>query len=400
MRRLLRRSAPATAVLRRGTPATAVPRRGALATALGTPAGRALAAGGAVVILLAGTTAMGRGPLPPRPAATASASPAASTASSTASSTFHQIFVPDLLVIEPSGLSSRQLKKLTRITGVRDLVSADGAAIKLHGSRVNVLGVNPQQFRSWTPLATASDQRLWTALERGHFVASNALASRLRLHPGNRYVMTGAGQQDVILGGAAPLGISGIDALVSSQASARLGLVPGVLAMISAPGASMTALTSAVRGVTGKAATIISLRPQQQQLPVDHAASTGRPANYLQLFQASAARFCPGLSWTVLAAIGQIESGDGANMGPSSAGALGPMQFMPATWQVWGTTAFGESGPPNIMDPYDAVPSAARLLCANGAASASGLRGAIFDYNHATWYVNEVLALAQQYARD
>jgi hypothetical protein len=347
---------------------------------------------------MAGTTAMRPGPLAPQPAATPSATPAATRA---ASSTYHQIFLPDLLVIEPSGLSSAQLKKLAKISGVGSLVSADGAAIKLHGSHVNVLGVNPEQFRSWTPLATASDQPLWTALERGHFVASDTLASRLRLHPGTRYAMTGGGQQNLIFGGAAPLGISGIDALVSTRASGRLGLVPGVLALISAPGASMASLTKAVRDVAGKPATIISLRAQQQQqLPVDHAASTARPASYLQLFQASAVRFCPGLSWTVLAAIGQIESGDGANMGPSSAGALGPMQFLPSTWQVWGTTAFGETGPPNIMDPYDAVPSAARLLCANGAGSPSGLRGAIFAYNHATWYVNEVLALAQQYARD
>src|SRR6185437_15445633 len=127
---------------------------------------------------------------------------------------------------------------------------------------------------------------------------------------------------------------------------------------------------------------------------------TGRPANYLQLYQESAAEYCPGLSWTVLAAIGEIESGDGANDGPSSAGALGPMQFMPSTWRVWGPDAFGRTGPPDIMDPLDAVPSAARMLCADGAAATASLRGAIFAYNHATWYVDEVLALASEYAQN
>jgi membrane-bound lytic murein transglycosylase B len=103
----------------------------------------------------------------------------------------------------------------------------------------------------------------------------------------------------------------------------------------------------------------------------------------------------------VLAAIGQIESGDGQNTGPSSAGAEGPMQFLPSTWAAWGIDAFGQTGPPDIMNPYDAVPSAARMLCADGAASGgSGLTAAIFDYNHATWYVNEVVALAAEYARD
>jgi Transglycosylase SLT domain len=374
MRRLLRRAAPVSA---------AIPRTAWM-----------LAVGGAVIMLVAGTTAM----LPPPPAPQPSASPSrtAHTASATPGNSYQRIFLPDLLVIEPNGLGASQLKKLAKIGGVGNLIAADGAAIKIGRHRVNVLGVDPQQFRSWTPLATASDQRLWTALGRGHFVASTALAKRLRLHPGSRYRMTGGGQQDLIFGGSAPLGVSGIGALVSNKATPRLGLIPGVLALISAPGASMGRLTKAVRGITGQKATIISLR----QLPVDRSTSGTRPGSYPELFKESAARYCPGLSWTVLAAIGQIESGDGSNMGPSTAGALGPMQFLPSTWQVYGISAFGRTGPPNIMDPFDAVPSAARLLCANGGSTAAGLRGAIFAYNHATWYVNEVLALAQQYARD
>jgi membrane-bound lytic murein transglycosylase B len=126
-----------------------------------------------------------------------------------------------------------------------------------------------------------------------------------------------------------------------------------------------------------------------------------RPTSYIGLFKASAAQYCPGLSWTVLAAIGQIESADGTNMGPSTAGALGPMQFMPATWAAWGIDGFGQTGAPDVMNPYDAVPSAARLLCADGAAAGgTSLSNAIFDYNHANWYVSEVLALAAQYAAD
>jgi membrane-bound lytic murein transglycosylase B len=77
------------------------------------------------------------------------------------------------------------------------------------------------------------------------------------------------------------------------------------------------------------------------------------------------------------------------------------MQFLPSTWSVWGTSGFGRTGPPDIMNPYDAVPSAARLLCADGASQGTqtGLRAAVFAYNHADWYVNEVLALAAQYAK-
>jgi Transglycosylase SLT domain len=377
MKRLLRRAAPASA---------AIPRTA-----------RTLAAGGAVIMLVAGTTAM----RPPAPHRAGTHGHAARTAAAApAGSSYRRIFLPDLLVIEPNGLGARQLTKLARIGGVGSLIAADGASIKLGHRRVNVLGVDPQQFRSWTPLATASDQQLWTALARGRFVTSNALAKRLKLHPGGRYRLTGGAQQELTFGGSAPLGISGIGALVSNQATPRLGLIPGVLALISAPGAGMARLARAARGIAGRQATIISLRREQQQLPVDRGSGSSRPRSYPELFQASAARYCPGLSWTVLAAIGQIESGDGTNTGPSTAGALGPMQFLPSTWRVYGIAAFGESGPPDIMDPFDAVPSAARLLCANGGGTAAGLRGAIFAYNHATWYVNEVLALAQEYARD
>jgi Transglycosylase SLT domain len=378
-----------------------LPRRTAPSTAVRKPAARrALASSGAVVLLLAGTTAMRPAPPGADPAVTASASPSAAATSSATSSSVRTIISPDLLVIVPSGLSARQLARVSAAAGVRQVVTADGAAIRLNGHRVNVLGVNPGQFRSWTPLATATNQRLWTALGQGRFVTSDRLAGRRNLHPGTKYLISGAGQEQLMFGGSAPLGISGIDALVSNRASARLGLVPGVLALVSAPGAGMTRLMKAVRAITGRSATLVSLRPAQQRLPVDKSAGSNRPSTYLQLFQASAARYCPGMSWTVLAAIGQIESGDGRNMGPSSAGALGPMQFLPSTWREWGITAFGESGPPDIMDPFDAVPAAARLLCAAGAGSARGLFGGIFAYNHATWYVNEVLALARQYARD
>jgi membrane-bound lytic murein transglycosylase B len=77
------------------------------------------------------------------------------------------------------------------------------------------------------------------------------------------------------------------------------------------------------------------------------------------------------------------------------------MQFMPATWAAWGIDGFGQSGPPDIMNPLDAVPSAARMLCADGAVSGgTGLSAAIWDYNHADWYVTEVLQLAAEYAHD
>jgi Transglycosylase SLT domain len=360
-----------------------------IAAAARLPVTRAVTTATAAVLVLAGTAAMLYPPVPTGPAA---ARPSASNGPA-----YQQIILPDLLVVAPKGLSAAQVSRIDKVSGVRNVITADGAAIKVGTHEANVLGVDPQQFRSWTPLATASDQSLWTALAKGRFVASQDAATRLGLRPGRSYGLTGAVKQNLVFGGSAPLGVSGIDVLVSNHASGRLGLVRGVVALVSAPGAGLAALARGVRGAAGPGDTVVSLRGQQ--LPGNPSVSGGKPASYLQLFQQSAARYCPGLSWTVLAAIGQIESGDGSNVGPSSAGALGPMQFLPSTWATWGITAFGETGAPNILDPYDAVPSAARLLCADGAGTPAGVAGAIYSYNHASWYVTEVLALAQQYAQ-
>jgi hypothetical protein len=329
----------------------------------------------------------------------AAASPAASAPPRAAADSFRQIILPDLLIVSPTGLTSEQLTRLNKIGGVRNMVAFDGAEIKAGGRPVSVIGVNPAQFRSWVPLQTASDQPFWTALASGEFVAAKSARTSLGLRAGASYRLTGASTRTVRFAAAASLGIEGVDLLVDSQLSAELGLVHRVAALISAPGVNLTKLTAEVKAVLGPSGRIVSLR--QQQLPVTKASSGQLPTTYLQLFQDSAAQYCPGLSWTVLAAIGQIESADGTNDGPSPAGALGPMQFEPATWAVWGIDGFGQTGPPDIMNPYDAVPSAARMLCADGAAAGgASLSAAIFDYNHADWYVSEVLGLAAEYARD
>jgi Transglycosylase SLT domain len=314
-------------------------------------------------------------------------------------SALRQIILPDLLLVAPKGLTAAQIASLSKIPGLRDMITFDGAQITVGGRSANVIGVDPATFRSWVPLATASDQTLWSALSQGSFVASTSTAASFRLREGASYELRGATTQVVPYATAASLGLSGVDVLVNQAMSRKLGLVHQVAGLISAPGVSLATLTSKVSKILGPTGRIEVLR--SQRLPVANVAPGTRPATYLQLFKASAAEYCPGLSWTVLAAIGQIESADGTNIGPSSAGAMGPMQFLPSTWAVWGIDAFGQTGPPNILDPYDAVPSAARLLCADGAAGGGqALYDAIFDYNHADWYVSEVLALASEYAAD
>ena len=125
------------------------------------------------------------------------------------------------------------------------------------------------------------------------------------------------------------------------------------------------------------------------------------PADLVGVY-ASAAATCPGLDWTVLAAIGKIESNHGrstlpgVHSGQNSAGAGGPMQFLAATWAAYGVDG-NDDGVADRYNPVDAIYGAAHYLCANGAGDPRRLRGAIYRYNHADWYVNEVLDRAAQY---
>jgi cell wall-associated NlpC family hydrolase len=128
------------------------------------------------------------------------------------------------------------------------------------------------------------------------------------------------------------------------------------------------------------------------------------PADYLAWYS-GAAQACPGLPWSVLAGIGKVESDDGRSRlpgvraGANSAGAEGPMQFLPATFAEFAVNA-DPGHPLTPYDPADAIYTAARLLCADGARGGTdgGIRQAIFAYNHAAWYVTDVMTWAARYA--
>src|SRR5262249_56572026 len=110
--------------------------------------------------------------------------------------------------------------------GGRDVLAVDGAAMEVRGRRVNVIGVDPQRFRSWTPLATASDTRLWEAIAGGDFVSAGSARHLLRLHSGTRYQLAGTSRVTLTYGGAATFGIAGVDLVVGTGASAALRLIP------------------------------------------------------------------------------------------------------------------------------------------------------------------------------
>jgi hypothetical protein len=183
---------------------------------------------------------------------------------------------------------------------------------------------------------------------------------------------------------------------VSLRGARSAGDVLGLIVALKVLAAAAVALVAL--GVFASVFAILAPGTGEASAPLcaaSPAASEGIPPSYLRLYQETGSSV--GLDWSVLAAIGYVESGHGRNVGPSAAGALGPMQFLPSTWAVYGVDGNGD-GRRSTMDPEDAIPGAARLLSANGA-PASWER-ALFAYNHADWYVRQVLAQAERYRGD
>jgi membrane-bound lytic murein transglycosylase B len=127
------------------------------------------------------------------------------------------------------------------------------------------------------------------------------------------------------------------------------------------------------------------------------ATASGIPKDYLALYRAAAAT-CDGLPWPVLAAVGQVESGHGTNVGPSSSGAMGPMQFLPSTFAAYAVDG-DKDGDTDIWSPADSIYTAAHYLCANGGGNGPrGLYTALWHYNQADWYVQLVIRVAGEIA--
>ena len=130
------------------------------------------------------------------------------------------------------------------------------------------------------------------------------------------------------------------------------------------------------------------------------------PPQLLPVYQ-TAANSCPGLPWSVLAAIGKVETDHGRSTAPgvhtgaNFAGAAGPMQIGVGgkagnTFAAYAVD--GDGGGADVYNPVDAIFTAASYLCANGANKGADVAGAVFAYNHADWYVTKVLAIASTYA--
>jgi hypothetical protein len=187
---------------------------------------------------------------------------------------------------------------------------------------------------------------------------------------------------------------------VLSHLPRRVLAIGALLAGVAALGALFLGMTLmmlvGVHGLGGSAGTTGSTEETDGPSAL---ARSEIPPEYLRDYQAAAQHY--GLDWAVLAGIGRVECDHGRDPAPSctqegavnSAGAGGPMQFLASTWAEYGVAPDG--GTPDRWNPADAIYGAANYLRASGAPG--DYRQAIYAYNHAEWYVNEVESWAARY---
>jgi membrane-bound lytic murein transglycosylase B len=158
--------------------------------------------------------------------------------------------------------------------------------------------------------------------------------------------------------------------------------------------------------VVSKAADLGLLEANGQPVRWSAAATAEIPTTYRKAYERAAAR-CPGLSSTVLAAVGKVESDHGrsrlrgVHAGRNRSGAAGPMQLgiggkAGPTWQHYRTDGDGD-GDASVYAIDDAAAAAAKKLCHDGARHGRDVRGALFAYNHSRPYVTRVLKIAAHY---
>ncbi|MEC1158695.1 peptidoglycan DD-metalloendopeptidase family protein [Cytobacillus horneckiae] len=160
-------------------------------------------------------------------------------------------------------------------------------------------------------------------------------------------------------------------------------------------------------------------KPNYENITLSEFGENEIPSEFIPIYQEAGEKYA--VNWLILAAIHRVETNFSTNVNTSSAGAIGHTQFLVCTWLSWnypscstasraiytnpeiiskyggyGVDANGDG----IADPYnieDAIHSTANLISHN-LSMINDIRQAIFAYNHAEWYVNEVLGFAEAFS--
>ena len=168
----------------------------------------------------------------------------------------------DLLVIAPTTLPRAVLSAIRKQHGVSAADQLDAARLKVNGSLIPVLGVNPSAFRPFAAKPTAKSAALWRNVAGGSIAVSYLMGKQERLPLGGGVTVTGARTEKLTVGGFGTVGIGGVDAVVSNSVARSLGMPSGNAIVISAPHTRLAALISKVQRILPKGASVAALVAQ------------------------------------------------------------------------------------------------------------------------------------------
>jgi len=178
----------------------------------------------------------------------------------------------DVIVTTSATLSAETVDRLRSAPGVSALTLVAAGAVQMQGKPATVIGVDPSEFRAYTPKPTAASDSLWDSLARGELAASFDMGQQLSLPLGGTIGVIGPQPKDVRVGAFATVGLPKVDVTVSDERAASLGLAPNAGAVISAPHADLQALRARVAQLTGTAA-VVSLVHAPTLVPTNAAGS-------------------------------------------------------------------------------------------------------------------------------
>jgi len=176
----------------------------------------------------------------------------------------------DLLVVGAKALPSAVVAKVRKLAGVTAVDVLDAARIKVNGSYIAVLGVDPSTFREFAAKPTASATRLWQNVAAGGIAVSYLMGKQEKLPIGGKVAVTGTRTEKLAVGGFGTVGISGVEAVVSGPVARSLGMPAGNAIVISAPHARLSDLMQRLHKLLPKHAAIAPLVTQAAEhgLPV------------------------------------------------------------------------------------------------------------------------------------
>ncbi len=305
---------------------------------------------------------------------------------------------PQLLGIAPQPVPQETVLRIAKVKHVEKVALVAGGGVRLSGHPLQLLAVEPAQFRSWTPKPVAEHPEVWSAIARGEVVADPAVMKRLGMILGEEYQVDNGPR--LRIAASAALGFPNIDGLISKDLGRRLGFSDGVVVLVHGEKVSGTR----VRKLMGTGSSVVPIgvvkeRPAEQKAAAPKP-DPGRPPRELP-------GALPALGRRLPRAVVDGPGGDrpgreqpraqqrpvvcrGARPDAVHAGDLA----RPTAWT--GTaTARPTSGAPTT--PCPARPT----ICATPArpAAVRRLRKAVWAYNHSWDYVDKVLGLAGAYAR-